>query len=211
MNVEEFVRSLSDCSSQENEFNQFREVCPTHDLPDAPKIRCENLKKFLKAQLLNKPKYLWVAEAPGYNGSKRSGIFLVSEKNFEEVANKIGSEKFNVATKTEPKIATSVKVMWNLMKELPEFPLTFNVLPFHPFKEGNLMSNRTPKRDEIQRNLHYLKTLIDWFKPTEVIAIGRKAELALQELNTPYKYVRHPAQGGQSEFIEGIKRIYGLN
>ena len=210
MEINTFVNSLSECESQENLFNPFKDVCPINDIPDAPKIRCDNLKTFLEAQLRNKPKYLWIAEAPGYNGSRRSGVFLVSEKHFEEVSKKIKSGSFSIATKTEPKIAVSVKVMWNLMKELPEFPLTFNALPFHPFKKDNILSNRTPNKSEIQKNLHYLKTFIDWFKPEEIIAIGRKAESALQNLNIDFHYVRHPAQGGQTEFINGIKKIYGL-
>lgn len=211
MDVKAFVQSLSKCEHQESLFNPFKDICPINDLPNASEIRCENLRIFLEAQLRNKPKYLWIAEAPGYNGTRRSGVFLVSEKHFDEVSEKIKSDKFSIATKTEPKIARSVTIMWTLMKELPEFPLTFDVLPFHPFKKGNVLSNRTPMKSEIQKNLHYLKTLIDWFKPEKIIAIGRKAQTALQALNVPFDYVRHPAHGGQTEFINGIKKIYGLN
>lgn len=211
INVEMFVRKLSECESQECLFNPFKDVCPINDLPNAPTIRCNNLKIFLEAQLRNKPQYLWVAEAPGYKGSRRSGVFLVSEKNFDDISRKISSEMFSIATKTEPQIAISVKIMWSLIRELPEFPLTFNALPFHPFRKDNIFKNRKPKKSEIQKNLHYLKTVIDWFKPKRIIAIGRTAEFALQDLKVDFRSVRHPAQGGETEFINGIKKIYGLN
>ena len=75
---------------------------------------------------------------------------------------------------------------------------------------SNAMSNRTPTKKEVDQNIHYLKTLIDMFKPKTVIAIGRKAESALLRLGVGHSYVRHPAQGGQKEFVSGIKKIYGL-
>lgn len=209
MNPESFVQILSQTEPGKGLFNHFRDICPIHDLPNAEKIRTENLKRFLDAKTKIRPRYLWVAEAPGYNGSRRSGVFLVSEKHFKEVQTMIGSDPFTIATKTEPKISRTVQIMWRVMKELPEFPLTFDALPFHPFQEEDPMSNRTPSRSEIVKHLHFLKTLLYWLNPENVIAIGRKAEFALAELKVPYQYVRHPAQGGEKEFVEGIKKIYG--
>ncbi len=211
MTPEEFVNSLSDCESQKGLFNPFKDTCPVNDLPNAPKIRSINLRGFLEAQLKNQPRYLWVAEAPGYNGSRRSGIYLVSERDFDEVTKSIKSGRFATATKGSPKTTATANAVWSAIKNLKEFPLTFDALPFHPFSGNNTLSNRTPKRKEIKENLHFLETLIEWFKPKEFIAIGRKAEIALSSLGVSSHYVRHPAHGGQKEFLSGIRKIYRIS
>ncbi len=210
MNAEEFTSQLSTQKDQKLLFNPFKDICKLHDLKNADKIRINNLKIYLEAQERNKPRHLWVAEAPGYNGSRRSGVYLVSEKQFEETSKILNSKPFNKATTTEAKDSITAKAIFNMMKELNEFPLTFDIMPFHPFKNNIPLSNRTPTKKEINNNIHYMKVLIDWFKPKQIIAIGRKAETALKEMNINCIYVRHPAQGGQKEFSEGIKKIYNI-
>jgi len=39
------------------------------------------------------------------------------------------------------------------------------------------------------------------------VAIGRKAEYALQGLDVPCAYVRHPSQGGAVLFESGIRQL----
>ena len=48
------------------------------------------------------------------------------------------------------------------------------------------------------------------FRPQQLVAIGRDAQLALAELETPVAPVRHPSYGGQREFLEGVFTHYGV-
>jgi uracil-DNA glycosylase len=210
MNPKKFVELLGSKEKQDNIFNPFRDKCSDFDIDKAPEVRKQNLISFLEAQVKNKPRTLWVAEAPGYNGSRRSGLFLISERDFEEVSKKIGSKNFKKATKGEVKTAMSVNIMWNFMKSLSEFPLTFNVLPFHPYKKGKQFSNRTPTKKEIDENIFYLEVLIDWFKPKKIIGIGRKAHEALEKKGIKNVYVRHPSHGGKNEFLKKMKELYQM-
>lgn len=40
-----------------------------------------------------------------------------------------------------------------------------------------------------------------------IVAVGNKAEESLLKLGVEHEKVRHPAQGGKNEFVQGIKRI----
>jgi hypothetical protein len=45
-------------------------------------------------------------------------------------------------------------------------------------------------------------------RPRRIVAIGRDAAEALAGSDVPVRAVRHPSQGGQSEFIAGICDLY---
>lgn len=47
--------------------------------------------------------------------------------------------------------------------------------------------------------------------PHRVLAIGRDAQLALEDLGVTAEKVRHPSYGGQAEFIAGVSTHYGLD
>ncbi len=72
------------------------------------------------------------------------------------------------------------------------------------------MSNRCHTRAERHACRHVMVTLLELLEPRSILAIGRDATLALADLEIKAGKVRHPSYGGQSEFIEGIRRHYGL-
>ncbi|MPN64510.1 hypothetical protein SDC9_212285 [bioreactor metagenome] len=45
------------------------------------------------------------------------------------------------------------------------------------------------------------------FNIEKVVAMGNKAEESLKKLGISCEKVRHPAQGGKNEFVEGIRMI----
>ncbi len=93
MNAENFVNMLSR-EGGENVFNQYSEVCTKYDLPNADKIRKKNLISYLDAQRKRNVTDLWVGESAGHNGTRRSGVFLYSENDFNKLSKKIGSKEF---------------------------------------------------------------------------------------------------------------------
>jgi len=127
---------------------------------------------------------LLVAEAPGYRGTRVSGIPLTSERQL---------------TGCGPAEATAT-VVHRVLAELglAGNVLLWNVVPTHP---GDERSNRRPSRSEIASGLPFVRELA---RGRRVIPVGRVANEALGG-----EYVRHPAHGGASSFRCGLEAVLG--
>ena len=122
---------------------------------------------------------LLVAEAPGYRGTRISGVPLTSERQL---------------TGTGPAEATAT-IVHAVLEELgiDRDVVLWNVVPTHP---GTESSNRPPTRTEIEASAPFLAELSDG---RQAIAIGR---IAHARLGGPY--VRHPSHGGAAAFRTGL-------
>ena len=130
---------------------------------------------------------LLVAEAPGYRGTRVSGVPLTSERQL---------------TGAGPAEATATIVH----RELAELGMTdavllWNVVPTHPHRPGRPDSNRPPTRAEVAAARPFLDALA---RGRRVVAVGR---LAHATLGGPY--VRHPSHGGAGAFADGLGRVLG--
>ena len=127
---------------------------------------------------------LLVAEAPGYRGTRVSGIPLTSERQL---------------TGEGPAEATAT-VVHGVLAELglAGDVLLWNVVPTHP---GDEASNRRPSRSEIESGLPFVCELA---RGRRVVPVGRVAHEALGGA-----YVRHPAHGGATEFRRGLRALLG--
>jgi uracil-DNA glycosylase len=125
-----------------------------------------------------------VGEAPGYRGTRVSGIPLTSERQL---------------TGSGPAEATAT-VVHRTLEELgiAGRVLLWNVVPLHP---GTSTSNRRPTRAEVDAAGPFLATVC---RGRRAIPLGR---LAHRALGGPY--VRHPAHGGAREFRDGLARALG--
>jgi uracil-DNA glycosylase len=127
---------------------------------------------------------LLVAEAPGYRGTRISGIPLTSERQL---------------TGTGPAEATATIVQVVLAElGIESDVLLWNVVPTHP---GTESSNRPPTRVEIEAGAPFLAELSEGRR---VIAIGRVAQA---RIGGPY--VRHPSRGGAAAFRAGLAAAVG--
>ncbi len=125
---------------------------------------------------------LLVAEAPGYRGTRVSGIPLTSERQLAG---------------TGPAEATATVVHAALGElGLADDVLLWNVVPTHP---GGERSNRPPTRAEIAAGVPFALELA---RGRRVVPVGRIAQAALGGA-----YVRHPAHGGSAEFRRGIAAL----
>jgi len=209
--IDAFIDGLSNFSSaQSGCFNPFADHCSSEDLPAAITIRKANLRAYLTAQYQLRPDSLWVGEAPGYNGVRRSGIYLVSEPQFEILGERLGGVTFQKATRTKNKATQSSKAVWKLAQTLPMVPLTYDAFPLHCFRNSPPFVNRSPSKKELQEAAPFLEELLRLFKPGKVVAIGRKAEFALSYLGVRSIYVRHPSRGGGPAFEAGIRGVYDM-
>jgi uracil-DNA glycosylase len=127
---------------------------------------------------------LLVAEAPGYRGTRISGIPLTSERQL---------------TGTGPAEATATVVQAVLAElGIEHDVLLWNVVPTHP---GTESSNRPPTRVEIEASASFLAELSEG---RQLIAIGRVAQ---KRIGGPY--VRHPSHGGAAAFRTGLAAALG--
>lgn len=148
-------------------FNQYAES----------QLRRNRLAVYLAAR--SGARLMLVAEAPGYRGTRVSGIPLTSERQL---------------TGQGPAEATATVVHRTLAElELTDGVLLWNLVPTHP---GTETSNRTPTRAEIEASETFLAELA---QGRRLIAVGR---LAHARLGGPY--VRHPARGGAGAFRSGL-------
>ena len=125
-----------------------------------------------------------VGEAPGYRGTRVSGIPLTSERQL---------------TGAGPAEATATVVH----RVLGELGLVgdvrlWNVVPTHP---GDERSNRRPTRAEIAVGVGFVRELAG---DRRVVPVGRIAHEVLGEA-----YVRHPAHGGAAEFRRRLRELLG--
>jgi uracil-DNA glycosylase len=126
-----------------------------------------------------------VAEAPGYRGTRVSGVPLTSERQL---------------TGAGPAEATAT-VVHRVLAELgiEDDVLLWNVVPTHPHLPGRPATNRRPTRAEVERSLPFLAALV---RGRRTVAVGRLAHAALGG-----PYVRHPSHGGAEAFRAGLRRI----
>ena len=98
-------------------------------------------------------------------------------------------------------------IIWETLLKYDIMALSWNAFPFHPHKAGNGESNRTPLQKELIIGERPLLEIIKIFDIKKVVAVGRKAEQTLNKLSISCHGVRHPAQGGKNEFVEGIRSV----
>jgi uracil-DNA glycosylase len=145
-------------------------------------MRRDRLERYLGAR--RHAPLLLVGEAPGYRGTRVSGIPLTSERQL---------------TGTGPAEATATIVQAVLAElGIANDVLLWNVVPTHP---GTETSNRAPTRLEIEASAPFLAELA---AGRRAIAIGRVAHA---RLGGPY--VRHPAHGGAAAFRAGLAAALG--
>jgi hypothetical protein len=107
---------------------------------------------------------------------------------------------------TEP----TATIVWGRMLEAglagPEW-VNWNAFAWHPRKDGPL-TNRTPTPQEFEAGVPVLDRFLSLFPGAAVVAVGEKARGKLGELGVRVvAAVRHPANGGATEFRKGIDRV----
>lgn len=173
----------------------------------ASQIRKENLRLYLNKMFQIKPKILLLGEAPGYRGCGVTGVPFTSERILTK--NMFFMDLGFTTIHQDPFLESEISatIVWNELKNYPDKPLIWNIFPFHPHKIDHKGVNRTPNKDELETGAKYLKKLLTIFSIDKIIALGRKPESKIKDLDFDYSYVRHPANGGKNKFVLGMRDV----
>ena len=200
-----FEADLFDVPSTDRLFNPYRDAHPKHDGPEAAARRRDNLRAALDATP-RRPEMLVVAEAPGPWGCRFSGVPFTNERQLLDPDFPIDGVPTSAryAASGEPVTEYSGSIYWKAM--LPHWGRfwTWNTVPLHPHRPGEPLTIRTPGVREARSWHGLLRGVVDAIAPEAVVAVGRKAEAALEAVGAEAVYVRHPSQGGATAFREGI-------
>ncbi len=220
--ITQFIQSLK--RTPRGLFNPWFHQDKKNDLvPNAPEIRRKQLECYL-TERRDRAKYLFIAEALGYQGGHFTGIAMTSERILlGHQEDKYGVKPEHVFRGETP-LRTSrpdlteqgmseptATIMWGAMIDLgidPYDVVLWNAVPWHPYKKGEgLLTNRTPLTGEMEAGFKHLKTFISLFDDVQIVAVGRKCEQSLSELGIDHIGVRHPANGGAPKFRKQMKEL----
>jgi len=194
--VLDFIDELKAYYSNEGVFNPWGDYSEQLDIgPVATKIRRNHLQRFLEPRIA-KSRYIFVAEALGYQGGHFSGIPMTSERivagKHPKVAykyifmGKLGSRTsnpesrypgFKESWRKEGLSESTATIVWKTMLENDIDPyeiMLWNIFRFHPYKkEKGLLSSRSPKPNELQSGIYFLKRLLGLCpRDIQIICIG---------------------------------------
>lgn len=224
--VNKFISGLKNFQELDLVFNPWTKSDGQYDIgEEAPKIRCENLRKYLLMR--ENANYILIAEAPGYQGCHFSGIPMTSErlfKNHKDIFKGMKRSSNPQKSMGQPKTVQkdgfaepTATIVWELMvNELciePDNFVLWNTFAFHPHEKSNLLSNRTPCHHELKLGRKVLDEFLKLF-PTQntrkIIAVGNVAKATTVNFGYAIEEeccVRHPAYGGAKEFCSKMRQL----
>lgn len=175
--------------------------------PYQSKICRYNLEQYLRFLSAVHPQVFLVGEAPGYRGCQLTGIPFTDERQLLNPENFFALGDWKRPESTGNQQEASATVIWQGLRENGLIPLMWNAFPFHPYKEGDRQTNRTPNAREIVwgRETVYRLGQLMGIDPARIYAVGKKSlkQLGLDEKH----YIRHPAQGGKAECLRALAKL----
>lgn len=209
MTPKSFVSALA-AADLPSVFNPWRDRCSIHDRFDAAARRRANLEGVIAAALDARVETIWIARDLGYRGGRRTGVPLTDEVHLTNAAALMGGIALERATEGPAIAERTAAIVWQVLSRIGQPVMLWNVFPFHPHEADDPMSNRCHTRAEREATWPLLQALVSMLQPKRIVAIGRDAHLALNELDIPTTAIRHPSYGGQREFIDGMFDLYGI-
>jgi hypothetical protein len=168
-------------------------------VPGAPKIRLNNLRQYLdERQAAN---LVAVGEAAGYQGMRWSGIAFTSERDLLR-----WGSPYRTTCRARIWSEPSGTIVHGVLDRLDaeRRVILWNIVPTHPHRPGNPLSNRRPTVAEIAAGRKLTEQFLELVRPRVLIAVGR---VALAALGTEARYVRHPANAGATLFRQQMAAI----
>jgi len=186
-------------------FNPYAARHAEADRPDAQQIRRTNLRKYV-ASFPAPPGILVVGEASGPWGCRFSGVPFTSERQL--CSGELPFAGRQSSTQAAPHHERTAGIFWDVMARYHPRGFIWNAVPLHPHMSGDPFSLRRPSLAEVKAFEGLLVSLIDLLAPSQIVAVGRIAERAVQNTGRIPIYVRHPSHGGMAEFRRGMEEVF---
>lgn len=231
MCVDRFIAQLREREAAANAANPYNcyEI-GVDATQQAAEQRCLQLGAYLRHRL-ETARFILVAEAPGYQGARFSGLAMTSERllsgemNFvteQDILGEVGlferTSHFDAprhqAVRQRGFAEPTATVVWQqlMLTRQSRNVVLWNTFPFHPYREGNQLSNRKPNLAEIRANADFLLRLRELFAPDcQLVAVGNVARDHLHELGLQANVLRHPANGGAADFRVQFRHLVGFD
>ena len=196
-------------------FNQYRDQNYQVDLPNAAAIRAGNLRNYLAGAI--DASVLAVGEAAGPWECRFSGVPFTGERQLLDPGFPLRGKRSsrNIPTRpirvAPPFISRSAEIFWSVMLPYRRCFLVWNAFPLQPHQPHDFLTVRNPKAREVAQFGEALRLIAEYLQPSRIVAVGRKAFAALTAVGGDPVYVRHPSQGGKSEFTTGMKNLFQEN
>jgi uracil-DNA glycosylase len=200
--IESLIADLAALAAPPDAVNMY-----ATDGPPGNAIRRANLGLALRLARAHGPDLLLVGEAPGYHGARRTGVPFTSERLLLEGLPPLGAEQgYKIAT-ADGRIANeqTATIVYRELRARGFVAAGWNAYPLHPHRFGNDQSNRPPRAGEIALGRPLLARALALFPGVPAVAMGTVAAGSLAALGVPHFRLRHPAQGGASQFAEGLR------
>lgn len=223
--VDRLLEALRDFRAS-SVFNQWDEPPSAFDCDDAPAIRRNNLREYLRAR--PRPRYLFIGEAPSWRGTRFSGIPMTSERillrrhpslrSIEVIPGAPGRRTSRTDANYPPHCnpadglaESSATRLWETVRDCHLLPTDFvlwNAMPWHPLKNGTALSNRDSARftcEEMEAARHFLRWVLhDLYPSVPSVALGNYG--ARELLKAECRAVSHPVER-RGHFRDELSRM----
>jgi len=172
--------------------------------------RGDNLRAYLDALFRQTGRrILIVGEALGYRGGLHTGIPFSSARLVHESTHPFWRRLRNQLEVDSNLSEATASIVWGYLARRRRLPLFWNALPFHPHRENETASNRTPTAGEVRSGQEYLRALAGGWQPDIVAGVGAKGFQAARQALPGARIVplRHPSYGGKRAFYQGMDRL----
>lgn len=228
MNIDEFTQYISNIETPDTVVNPYAGYREGIDaLEGSSAARLAQLWHYLDHRL-GTAQMLLIAEAPGYQGARFSGLAMTCERTLlghrgnVTTADVLGDDI--QATRTSHTLASrngaqrqrgfaepTAAVVWGeiMRRGISRQIVLWNAFPFHPHKPDDPLSNRTPSAQEVEGHSQVLDEFLGLFPDMQrIVAVGNTARDLLAQKEIEATLVRHPANGGVTLFQEQINEIF---
>jgi hypothetical protein len=202
--VDEFVGAIAalrmnDC------FNPYADRYDPFDLQDAPTIRASNLRHVLGAAADTGVADLWIGLELGHNGGRRTGLAMTDDTHLHAHGSRFGvADRLRPATRAGPAKEMTAGAVWEALSSIERPVFLWNVVPVHPHRPSEPLSNRRHNATEREVCVPHLHTLVKLLRPKRIVTVGNDAATALKRCGYPHVPVRHPAFGGRRQFLKQV-------
>lgn len=220
---QDFIAKLSGYRGK-NVFNPWGESDSLYDIGvAAPVVRRMNLAVYMA--LRPRVDYIFMGEALGYQGGHFSGVALTCERmilGYHQVKPRMIFGDYVAKRTSDPEKIGNKVVQRNGFNEPTDTVVwqglldcgfdtgrvfLWNIFPFHPYRAGNILTNRTPNQEELRIGFGYFNELLQFYPRARVVAIGKKCQETLLYFGVECVALRHPSMGGVAEFRRGLAEL----